>query len=448
MKRIKLMMSIALSLGVIMGVATVSAAAADGVLPHSLPISSIQTEVNTESVSHGLQVIAQNKGMIMTGIKGNALNFSAERFACAMNLSKIDSITVTKLPSAACGALYIGSEGVSVGQKVKASDIALMTYEEVSGGYGRSTFFEFMVNDSGYSVVCSINMISEVNYSPTLSLSPALSFECETYRDVKVCGVLSAYDPEGDALVYEIVDYPRNGRVYIDNETQGTYTYVPDSGYTGNDSFKYVVFDEYGNYSEAREVKVSVSAPAVSAVYSDLVDDGLYSHAISVTECGLMNGIQVGDYYYFEADREVSRAEFVITAMKAIGIKNVPDSMQTVFADDSEINPEMKGYISLAYSKGYISGKVIDGKLYFDPEESIKTSEAAVIISNMIGYASPKITPVFADASEIPEWSEKAIKSLHTLGILELPDMKVSANSYVTRGEMAKLLNKTMSVIH
>ena len=191
-------------------------------------------------------------------------------------------------------------------------------------------------------------MIDGINYSPTLSLSPAASLCCETYRDVMASGVLSAYDPEGDDMVFEIVKYPQNGRVYLDNENMGTYTYIPNRSYTGEDSFSYVVFDQYGNYSEAKEIKISVASPAISTVYSDLLGDGLYAHAISVTECGLMNGVQVGDYYYFEADREVSRAEFIVTAMNAIGIKNVPDVQSTVFADDEDINPEMKGYISLA----------------------------------------------------------------------------------------------------
>ena len=84
MKRIKLMMSIALSLSVIMGVATVSAAAADGVLPHSLPISSIQAEVNTESVSHGLQVIAQIIRLLFGAVliilkKGNYITLNPEQ---------------------------------------------------------------------------------------------------------------------------------------------------------------------------------------------------------------------------------------------------------------------------------------------------------------------------------------------------------------------------------
>lgn len=447
MRSIKLMCAFLLSLGVIFGVATLAVSASEGAVLHSLTNPNVAVEDTVNKISYGLDVIAGQKGMIITGITGNALDFSADRFACALNLSKVDSITVTDLPNTACGGLYIGSEGVSVGQRIKASDIALLTYEEAGNGLGKSACFKFRVNDSAYDICCNINMIEDVNYSPTLSLTPASSLVCETYRDVIACGVLSAYDPEGDEMVFEIVKYPENGRVCLESESMGTYTYIPSASYTGDDSFTYVVYDEYGNYSESKEIKITVSAPAISTVYSDLLGDGLYVHAISVTESGLMNGIQVGDYFYFEADREVSRAEFIVTAMNAIGIKNVPEVSNTVFADDDEISPEMKGYIALAYSKGYISGKNVDGVLCFDPDEIIKMSEAAVIVSNMIGYAKPKVAPVFADANEIPEWSESAIESLHTLGILELPDMKACANDTVTRGDMAKLLNRTMMVI-
>ena len=443
MKKIKLICGIFLTVIISLAAFTLAVGAEDAV-PHSL-ISSGDQSSSVASISYGLDVIAAQKDMIITGISGNPLYFSAERFACAMNLSRVDTITVTKLPSTACGALYIGSEGVSVGQKISGKDLSLMTYEEM--GAGGDSSFEFRVNDSSYVMTCKVCMIDEINYSPTLTLASFATLNAETYRDVKTSGVLTAHDPEGDELTYEIVRYPENGRVVLNNDKQGTYTYMPNESFTGEDSFLYVVYDKYGNYSEAAKVSLKVSAPAVSTVYRDLIGDALYCHAISVTESGLMNGVQVGDYFYFEADREVSRAEFVVTAMNAIGIKNVPDVDKTVFYDDSDINPEMKGYIALAYSKGYISGSKIDGLLYFNPDESIKMSEAAVIISNMIGYAEPKVTPVFADAGDIPSWSAQAIESLHTLGILELPDMTVGANETVTRGDMAKLMSKTMFVI-
>ena len=65
----------------------------------------------------------------------------------------------------------------------------------------------------------------------------------------------------------------------------------------------------------------------------------------------------------------------------------------------------------------------------------------------MIGYAKSEITPVFADEEAIPSWSSGAIESLYTLGILEIPDMNVEAGATITRGSMAKLLDKTMFVI-
>ena len=437
---------IAIAVLMLIAIATICISAEDTSL--ELTVGSVETVKNEEAlISHGLQVIAAQKPMVIAGLRGNVLNFSEERFACAMNLSSVEYITVTKLPNVSCGSLYIGSEGVSEGQTVKASDIALMTYEEASAGVGGEASFEFTVNDSTYEMTCNIIMIDTVNYSPTVSLASPASLNVETYRNVLVTGALSAYDPEGDAMVYEIVKYPENGRLSLDNQTLGTYTYVPDEAYTGEDSFCYVVRDIYGNYSASEEVKIHVATQGCATVYSDLLDHALHSSAIAMTECGVMNGVQVGDYYYFEADRSVSRAEFLVTAMSAIGIKNLPEVSTTVFADDREISDEMKGYVSLAYSKGYISGIKVGGDLYFKPDEPIKLSEAAVIISNMIGYAEPKVVPVFADAERIPAWSEKAIKSLHALGILETPDMNSGAEKEITRGDMAKLLQKTMFVI-
>ena len=407
----------------------------------------VKPTVTQAAVSYGLDVIAHKSDMAIAGIMGNVLNFSDERFACAMNLSYVESITVTKLPDRTYGALYIGSEGVYEGQKISAGNIALMTYEETEIGIGKNNTFYFTVNDSAYEIACNVYMINEINYSPTLSLASYASLNTETYKNIAVGGVLSAYDPEGDEVRFEIVRYPENGKLVLNDRILGTYTYIPYSDYSGEDSFKYVVRDKYGNYSAATEVSVTVKTPSTSTVYSDLIDDELHSHAISMAENGLMNGTQVGGHYYFDADREVTRAEFLVTAMNAIGIKNVPETEKTVFADDSEIYDDMKGYVSLAYTKKYISGIEKEGKLYFRPDEAITLSEAAVIISNMIGYAQPKVTPAFADADQIPSWSGKAIESLHTLGILECPDMITGACENVTRGDMAKLLNKTIFVI-
>lgn len=414
---------------------------------HSLISTNVDTAKKENIISYGLNVVAYQNQMSIAGIRGNALTFSKDRFASAMNLSNIDSITVTKLPDGRYGTLYIGSEAIVVGQKISASSMALMTYEEASAGAGKNASFEFTVNGEAYPIVCNIFMISAVNYCPTVTTASYASLNKKTYRDVMIQGVLSAHDPEGDELTYEIIRYPSHGTVTVDDKALGTYTYVPHASYTGNDSFSYVVRDKYGNYSGGAKVSITVSAPSTSAVYSDILGDAIYTHAISMTESGLMNGVQVGNYFYFEADRQVSRAEFVMTAMNAIGIKNVPEVQTTGFFDDADIADEMKGYVALAYSKGYISGIKQDGNIYFRPNDPITLSEAAVIVSNMIGYKSPSVTPVFADADEIPSFASEAIESLYTLGILEFPDKTVGAQALMTRGDMAQMLDLTMQVI-
>jgi hypothetical protein len=54
--------------------------------------NSIATEAQERAVvTYGLCVIVEQNKMTLTGITGKMLNFSPERFACALNLSQVDS---------------------------------------------------------------------------------------------------------------------------------------------------------------------------------------------------------------------------------------------------------------------------------------------------------------------------------------------------------------------
>ena len=391
-------------------------------------------------VSYGLDVLSAQNGMAVAGIKGNVVNLSADKFACAMNLSKIKNITITALPDAVCGSLYLGSSGVSVGQTISAENLSMLTYEEASSGKGQNASFKFTVNENSYETTCNIYMLDKINYSPTISLASYASLNRQTYKGVNSFGVLSAYDPEGDKMTFEIINYPKNGYIKLTDKNNGSYVYTAYDGYSGKDSFSYVVRDVYGNYSASATVNIEITAPSTSTVYSDLYGSDIHNYAITMTERGTMNGIRVGNSYYFEPDREVSRVDFLVTAMTTLGISNVPDADKVGFYDDSDISDAQKGYVALAYSMGYISGIKENGEIYFKPNEIIKFDEAAVILSNIIGYADSKVTTVFADNDKIADWSSRAIYSLHTLGILETADNISGADKNITRGEMAKLL--------
>ena len=407
--------------------------------------SNIPTEEDTSVISYGLQVLANQSDMVVTGISGQTLNFSERNFMSGMNLSDIESIQITRLPASVGGVLYYDSQPVTEGQIIQGDSISRMTFS-ASEGFGGSESFNFKVNGSSYENVCKIFMISSVNTSPTTESASYASLNIETHKNISTSGVLYGYDAEGDELTFEVVKYPEDGIVKITDKHRGTYTYIPGKNYSGRDGFTYVVRDKYGNFSSATTVSVSVCVPSVSVFYSDLEDSSIHTYALDLTEEGIMNGVQVGEYFYFKPEVEVSRAEFIVTAMNALGIKNVPDVADTGFFDDGDIRPEMKGYIALAYSKGYISGQKKDGEVCFFPDETIKLSEAAVILSNIIGYSEPQVKPVFSDSASIPAWSERAIISLHTLGVLESSDGSIEAGKTVDRGTMAKLLSRAMFI--
>ena len=396
------------------------------------------SKVKTTIVSPALQILAQQYEMAMASIVGNDICFSQDSFGRALNMSSVGYITVESLPSESAGRLVIGSTTVVKGQKISAVDINKLSFVP-RGDEKCSATFDFSHDGNGYAIKCNLFMLDRLNYCPTVSVATAVSLNVSTHKNVTAYGSVSAYDPDGDQLKFDIVKYPEHGYITMTG-TCGEYTYTPINGYVGQDSFTYVARDKYGNYSASAKVSLTVNAPLTSVTYFDLDGKEEHNAALTLTEKGIMGGTQIGDKYYFYPDMAVSRVEFLVMTMKAVGITEVPEVDDTGFYDDANIPTSVKGYVSSAYALGYISGKSVGGKLCFNPDESITRAEAAVIISNIIGISTPTITPVFADASAVPSWASSAIYSLNYLGILDTSNGYVSPSATVTRGQCASML--------
>lgn len=401
----------------------------------------------TAVVSYGLSVLAAETDMAVSGFVGNDVFFSEEDFCRNLNLSHVDYITVCSLPRDTEGELLLGSSRVAVGQSIAGANLSHLCFVAAEDDITKASF-SVTANGSATPIVCNVHLVSAPNATPTLSMAPDLSLEVSTYRDLCAYGTLSAYDPEGDEMVFEIVSYPQNGAIRLCDRALGTYVYTPNEGYTGGDSFSYVARDVYGNYSASRTVNLNVDARGTQITYVDMKNSRSEYAALLLTEAGIMSGTQIGNQHYFHPDKTVSRVEFLVMAMNAAGITDVPDCERTDFCDDESIPQSMKGYVNTAYTLGYISGSNVLGELCFLPNEEITVAEAAVILDAILepdGEGSLAATPTFADGENVPVWARNSVSALSSVGIMSSTDHYLSAKQQITRGESAALLAAVMA---
>lgn len=89
-----------------------------------------------------------------------------------------------------------------------------------------------------------------------------------TNQDTPVDGKVTGSDPNGDPLTFTKGTDPANGTVVV--RPDGTYTYTPDPGYTGNDSFTVIISD---GKSGTATVTVNVTVAAKPASAPVAIDD-------------------------------------------------------------------------------------------------------------------------------------------------------------------------------
>ena len=282
-------------------------------------------------------------------------------------------------------------------------------------------------------------MIEARNSAPVISSDKSVSVW--TQKDVSYYGTLAGYDPDGDSVMFEIVDYPTKGIIALTDRETGSYKYTPYASVGGTDSFTYRVRDEYGNYSGIASVQIEIDPLESDIVFADMDEHPAKNAAIVMSARNVISPIESDGALYFMPDTKVTRAEFLKMAMDALGADNVPTVKKTIFADDADISDDLKGYVASAYYLGIIKGINEDTGLYFRPASTITRSEAAVILNNIIGAEPPETVPVFADSDSVPAWAKNAIYALNSLGIFGTTDGgKLSASAEMTRANCADLL--------
>lgn len=410
------------------------------------PLSLALTSAQREALSIG--VLAPSSELVKGGLRGRAVIFSPTDFDAALGVHGVRAIEITSLPKPEEGRLTLGESEVTVGQKIKRSELSSLTFTPAVPTLTESSF-TFKADGIGIGESrCILRFAEEMNYAPSVTHLTSALLSASTQTGLSASGRLSAYDPEGDSLTYLITEYPKHGALLLTDAEAGTYRYLPSEGYTGKDSFSYVARDYYGNYSKEATVSVTVSKRALSHTYADMDEDDRCAAALSLEAKEIMQSELVGDRRYFHPSREVTVTDFLVMVMKAAGIR--PLSRETFFENNDEIPIAQRGYIARAQREGYVIGELSKEGLVLDVTKTVTRADAAVIVSKILDSTrEPSALSVFADADAIPARAEAAVYTAYELGLLSLTEGGgIDATAPLTRSDAAEMLANLMAYLN
>lgn len=265
----------------------------------------------------------------------------------------------------------------------------------------------------------------------------AQDVEVRTYRGIPVQGQFLASDSEGEDMTFTLVEEPRKGTVTI----QGAdFTYTPDEGVTGGDSFTYAATDSAGHISQPATVTVTIEKTKSGVTYADTEGSSAAAAAQHLAEAGIFTGTKIGDQYYFQPDAEVSRSEFLAMVMETAGREVTPVTM-TGFCDDASIPTWAKAYAAAGVTDGIVQGKTTAEGAAFRGEEPITFNEAATVLDRVLDLGDVELDVWYADREAVPSWAAQAVGNMESVSVLAAGSFgSASLNNSVTRADAAQML--------
>ncbi len=386
-------------------------------------------------LSPGILVLCEDDPMVTSGLIGEPVAFSKDSFCLHSGVVYYDKITITEAPDESEGVLTLAGEPLKAGDTVSYGDSDRLVFSPAAEV--TSSCFSFSIDD-GYVSKCKVRLAEDFNYEPTAS--PAMT-AIETFSGTVFKGHMVASDPEGDKLTYEITKYPKGDFTY--SSKTGNFTYKASA--TGSDSFSFIVKDDWGNYSEVATIDLSVSTNTTGISFMDMKENGAYTAAVNMISDGIMDATEANGEVFFEPDSSITRVDFLVTAMKALGAKELPEIEKTDFADDADIPDDAKNYVQSALQLGIISGtKNSAGEACFDPNADITRAEAATVINNVLGY-SPSCSYNFEDA--VPSWADTSVSAMYELGAFTTDNGRINADATITKAEAAQMLSRLKELL-
>ena len=271
----------------------------------------------------------------------------------------------------------------------------------------------------------------------------AENMEIKVYRGVAYEGEFRAVDNEGDEVTFAIAQEPKKGMVALTEDGLG-FVYTP-GGKLGTDSFTYTAIDAYGNISLPATVSITIEKANSGVCYADMGGSRAHTAAVDLAEHGVFVGAKIGNSYFFEPERTLSRGEFIAMALAAMDM-SAEDMQMTGFCDDASIPTWAKGYAVSALNAGVISGVGTQEGVAFRASDLITLNEAAVVLNRLLRVTDVDLSDFNASDAE-SAWCAQAVANLQSVSIIESGRFSAEEmRSGVTRAQAAELLSAAMTL--
>nr|WP_325257495.1 S-layer homology domain-containing protein [uncultured Oscillibacter sp.] len=159
-----------------------------------------------------------------------------------------------------------------------------------------------------------------------------------------------------------------------------------------------------------------------------------------VREWGVMRGDASGN---MNADREITRAEFVTLVNRAFGYTEVGPHTFTDVAPNDWFAED----ISIAHQAGYFNGT---SPTTASPMSPVTREQAAVLLGRSLRLqgVTGAANSTFTDMQDIGGWSRGLVQEAADLGIVQgYPDGSFRPGQYITRGQMACFLVRALGTL-
>ena len=337
---------------------------------------------------------------------------------------EVVGICVTDLPDPSAGTVLLGTRVVRPGDILTAEQLSMLTFSPLWTQEDRSaavSYLPIFENRVAGEATTTISIHGKQDKAPIAEDSAM-----ETYKNLENGGKLKVSDPEGQKLTFTVTRQPKRGDLELRED--GTFTYTPKKNKVGVDSFTYTATDPAGNVSREATVTIQIIKPTDAAMYTDTAGTDCQFTAEWLKNTGIFAGEQMGNDCCFNPDRTVTRGEFLVMTMKALGLAGDENAESTGFED--QCPGWLKPYLAAAQRSGLVRCYATETGAEFRANDPITGAEAASMVSLALDLPSA----VISEDRELPVWAATALATVNDHGI------EFSNTDTVTRAQAANAL--------